>query len=333
MKSDVLMKYPTLYRFQFPCDIHLHLDEMHLIKRFWTLLKTFLKYRKSYDIFHFNLGSTFFGSSLSPTKLGFLDLPLYPKKAKLFVTFNGCEARQKFTIMKMKPICACKEVNCQNNYCFSPKVDYHNARSIKKLAKYTNHMWAFNPDVLHFLPKEKSSFLPYAVYKFDQKVSFPKLKKKIIVAHAPSNRVAKGTKYILFAMEKLIKKYPDLINFKLIENLPHEEALAIYNEADLIIDQLLIGWYGSFAVEVMLMGKPVIVRIDEEDLKFIPQNMAKELMKTIINANPYNIYDVLERCIQDRELLMKHAQASIEYARKWHNPKYVASLTKEKYEQ
>jgi hypothetical protein len=331
--SDVLIKYPTPYKFQYPCDIDLKLSEKNFFERFFTITKSFLKARKKYDIFHFDFGSTFFGSTLNSTKLGFLDLPFYPKKSKLFVTFNGCEAKQKFAMMKRTKICPCLDGNCHAGVCNNIKVDEYKQKSINILAKYVKHMWALNPDILYYLPLEKSSFLPYTVYPSDPKISFPKFNKKLKIIHAPSSRIAKGTKYIIKAIKDLEKKYPALIDFCLIENIPHEQAIDLYSTADLVIDQLLFGWYGAFAVEVMLMGKPVIARIEKDDLHFISQNMTKDLLETIIDADPYNIYDVLEKCINDREFLKQRSTASLNFAKKWHDPIYVASLVKEKYEE
>jgi hypothetical protein len=123
-----------------------------------------------------------------------------------------------------------------------------------------------------------------------------------------------------------------LVEIQLVENIPYVQALQIYRDADLIIDQILIGWYGAFAVEVMKMGKPVIARIAKEDLHFVPEQLAKDVLDTVITADPTNIYEVLLQCIEDRIFLERHSEASLEYVHKWHNPHYVASLTKEKYE-
>ncbi len=57
-----------------------------------------------------------------------------------------------------------------------------------------------------------------------------------------------------------MKKYKN-IRFEIIENKPNKEAIEIYKKADIVIDQVLVGWYGAFAVEVMKMGKPVAVFI------------------------------------------------------------------------
>lgn len=129
------------------------------------------------------------------------------------------------------------------------------------------------------------------------------------------------------------KKYPDLLEIILVQNTPYYEALEIYKKADLIIDQILIGWYGAFAVETMLMGKPVIARIAVDDLHFLPSQMGNELLQTVIQADPYTIYDVIEKCLHDRDFLKERAEASMAYATKWHSPEYVAGITKAKYEE
>ncbi len=106
-----------------------------------------------------------------------------------------------------------------------------------------------------------------------------------------------------------------------------------YGKADIVIDQLRIGWYGAFAVEVMKMGKPVIAYINEDDLKFIPQEMAKDCREAMINANEESIEKVLWDYIENRGCLELKRNAQMEYVRKWHDPIYVASITKKVYEE
>ena len=67
------------------------------------------------------------------------------------------------------------------------------------------------------------------------------------------------------------------------KKLSNKEARKRYETADILIDQLLAGWYGGLAVELMALGKPVICYIREDDLKYIPKEMRDEL--PIINAN------------------------------------------------
>jgi hypothetical protein len=191
---------------------------------------------------------------------------------------------------------------------------------------------AVNKLYRYFLPRDKTTFLPYAVAGWEYIKTFKySIGKKIKIIHAPTNRAAKGSDFILKALENLQKRYKN-IEVILIEKIPYEEALKLYKEAHIVIDQVLIGWYGAFGVEVMKMGKPLGVFIREEDLKFIPKEMADDIKDSVININPYNIETELSKYIENIGLLYKKSQASLDYVNKWHNPLYVASLTKQVYE-
>jgi hypothetical protein len=60
--------------------------------------------------------------------------------------------------------------------------------------------------------------------------------------------------------------------------------------------------------------------------------MAKDLKETVININPFNIEIVLEEYLENPQLLYRKSQAALEYVHKWHDPIYVARITKSVYE-
>ena len=185
--------------------------------------------------------------------------------------------------------------------------------------------------MFHYLPK-KTTFLPYSISNWDDIVEVKRSKrKKIKIVHSPTSRDFKGSKYILDALNILQDKYAH-VEVSIIENLPHTQALELYKESDLVIDQVLIGWYGAFGVEVMKMGKPLAVYIREDDLKFIPLDMAQDLMETVINITPFNIVEKLSLYIENENLLEDKAKAGLEYSNKWHNPMYVAGIVQSVYE-
>lgn len=340
LESFVLIAQQNWQRY--PADIYLHLEKVPSIpQKFTKLAVTFFNVRNQYDVFHFNFGNSLIYIPYKlkqqlPTifkHLDQLDLPFYPEAAKLFVTYNGCDVRQKYVNMQRTPIAPCHNPNCYGGQCNSGRLDEYRRQGVKRMERYARHMWAITPDLLHFLPREKSSFLPCTISHWDEvQPNLPKLEKRLKIVHAPTNREAKGSDFILAAFEKIKQTYGETVEIQLVENIPHNEALKIYQEADLIIDQILIGWYGAFAVEAMKMGKPVIARIAEEDLLFIPEQQAKEVRETVINSDPNTIEEVLRRCVEDRAFLKERSEASLAYAHRWHDPKYVASLTKEKYE-
>lgn len=329
LNSDVFYTYASKIGYPSTRSLNLSYD-MPRWRRLLKELRMFFNIRSKYDVFHFNGGS-----SLLPLRSSdmfrFIDLYGYPKKAKLFVTYQGCDARQKNCSRQRTTISPCHNSQCTNNLCDFGNKDEIRRKCIFEMSRHVRHMWALNPDLLYFLPPEKSSFLPYTVAHYAPEKHPIGLKKKLTIVHAPTHQIIKGSSMIKKAIENLNKKYSDAFEMIWVENMPHQKALQAYRQADLIIDQVLIGWYGAFAVEAMLMGKAVMARIAQEDLHFIPAGMKNDLQEAIINASPENLEQVLEQCLLDRRWLQEKGDNCFYYAEKWHHPTYVASLTKEKY--
>jgi len=303
-------------------DYCLNLENKNKIEELITRIKMFFKIRHKYDVYHFNFGSSLIDFMNYGVHLW--DLPFY--KGKKIMTYNGDDARQNLNLLK------CKFVG--EIYDLYPSNDINRnsllKKRINKVYKNVDHIFSLNPDLMYFLPKEKTTFLPYTI-ELDKIKKEPYLiENKIKIIHSPTNRTVKGSKYIIKALDNLQKKYAN-IDVEIIENVPHEEALKKYKEAHLVIDQVLIGWYGGFTVEVMKMGKPVAVFIREEDLQFIPNEMSKDLLNTIININQNNIEEVLEVFINNTELLKKKSELSSAYVDKWHNPLKIAEQVLEVY--
>lgn len=82
-----------------------------------------------------------------------------------------------------------------------------------------------------------------------------------VVLHAPSSRRRKGTEQVVAACEGLD------VELRLVEGLRHDEAFALYRDADLVVDQLNAGWYGLFAIECMALGKPVVTYLREDAVR------------------------------------------------------------------
>jgi len=313
----------------YPYDISLRWDKKGAMGRFISSLRAFLKYRNKFDVFHFNYGSTLI--DFRTYGIFHWDLPFYPKDKKIVFTYNGCDARQKYKTIKRVDIASCHEKDCYGGICNDKGRDRMRENRINIVSKYAQNIFAVNPDLLYFLPENISSFLPYTIAAWYDIETVPyKIGRTIKIVHSPTDRSAKGSQYILQALENLKKRFD--IEIVLVENIPYQEALRDYEKADLIIDQVLTGWYGAAAVEAMKMGKPVGVYIREEDLQFIPKEMAKDLKETIININPNNIESILEEYLENPQRLYFKSQASSEYVHKWHDPVYVAGITKSFYE-
>ena len=86
----------------------------------------------------------------------------------------------------------------------------------------------------------------------------PRDRKQPIIVHAPSSRRRKGTEHVIAACGALD------VDLRIVEGIPHDEALALYREADIVIDQLNAGWYGVLAIECLALGKPVLTYLFDD---------------------------------------------------------------------
>ncbi len=149
--------------------------------------------------------------------------------------------------------------------------------------------------------------------------------KRPLIVHSPTAPVAKGTEYILNAVEILKKKYD--FDFCLVQNTARSEALKIMRDCDIFVDQIVLGAHGVAAVEAMAFGKPVLCYINEE----IGINYPPDL--PIINADPENIAEKLEMFLKNPPLRNEIGIKSRKYVEKYHDDRKIALELTEIYRQ
>lgn len=138
----------------------------------------------------------------------------------------------------------------------------------------------------------------------------------IKIVHAPSSRKLKGTEHVLRAIKHL-KNQDYNIKLILVENMPHKKAVEYYKQADIVIDQLLIGWYGMIAQECMALGKPVCVYLRQDLEGYIPSH-------PMINTTCDNIEKNLKQLIEDAALRSNLGKKGRIYVEKVHNSDRIA---------
>jgi glycosyltransferase involved in cell wall biosynthesis len=237
----------------------------------------------------------------------------------MFIHYQGDDARQSIS-MEGKTYSLLK--GAHDGY-YSKVSDKFKASQIKLLDKYMSQIYYVNPDLQSALPI-RSKFIPYSnINLSDWAHPVMKLnKEKIRIVHAPSNRGIKGTNAIINAVNKICSENSD-VEFSLIENLSHAEAKKIYADADLLIDQLLGGWYGGLAVEGLALGVPVMCFLGEEDLNLAPNFLAGEI--PIINVTIQNLEQEIERffLLSDSELSSLRNKCR-KFVEKWHDADLIA---------
>lgn len=172
------------------------------------------------------------------------------------------------------------------------------------------------PDLLREVPD--GIWIPQPVdmeYWTPQPENSPK--EKLILVHAPTSRKVSGTDYIISAVEEL-KKEGYKIELSLIEEKPYESLKEHYLKADIFMDKVTIGAYGTFAIEGMALKKPVCVFIKDELLPLYPEELP------VMNTNPDNLKQNLKRLLEDENLRRKLGEKGRAYAEKYHDVRKIA---------
>lgn len=84
-----------------------------------------------------------------------------------------------------------------------------------------------------------------------------------LVIHAPSSPEIKGTSHVESAIQRL-KRRGCNFEYRRIQGVPHKDAVSMLAEADVVIDQVLVGGFGTLSVEAMAWGKPVCAFLTDE---------------------------------------------------------------------
>jgi glycosyltransferase involved in cell wall biosynthesis len=149
------------------------------------------------------------------------------------------------------------------------------------------------------------------------------------VAHAPSRRAVKGTDAVLAAADAL-KRRGAPIELDLIEGVPNREARKRYAAADVVVDQLRIGWYGMFAIESMALAKPVVVHLDEAAAAETEEAFGLPLPH--VRADEESLERVLGELVERRAELHEVGRQSREYVERVHAHTAVAQRVRSIYE-
>lgn len=142
-------------------------------------------------------------------------------------------------------------------------------------------------------------------------------RRPLLVTHAPTNRFYKGSDMIIPVCRRLEKA--GKIRFRLIENLPHREALLLKSRSDIFIDQIgdRGGWgYGMNSLESLALGICTLTEMNAAYEAFIPDH-------PFVNVNAGNLYETLSRVIDDDSLLAEKKEAGPAWIKKYHDLRSV----------
>lgn len=246
-----------------------------------------------------------------------LDLPFIRLAGpRLAYRFTGYELRRKSLELEVNPFSPFR-------YGFESRFkEDDQKRYLDYLERYVQSFVVQDPEMQTYCPQ--ACIIPRALNLSEFPMAEPVRNERPIVVHAPSHQLLKGSEFVAKAVDTL-KEEDCKFDYVQIENMPNAEALEHYRRADIIIDQLLIGWYGVLSMEAMAMGKTVIVYIRDDLTNFFSDGMP------LLNANPETILEVLRQAINDHELRRAVSARARTFVEQVHDSKIVAAETEALY--
>jgi len=158
-------------------------------------------------------------------------------------------------------------------------------------------------------------------------LSGDKLPTPLRLIHAPNHRALKGTEHILRAVDEL-QNEGVAIEIAILEGMSNSELPAAIRAADVVVDQIIIGWYAMFAMEAMALGKPVVchIRGDYRDL-YVASGLIESDELPLINADHATIKATLKQLSEaPREELALIGARSRAFVEKHHSLQSVGCV-------
>jgi hypothetical protein len=264
-----------------------------------AMLGAFARWARRYDLFHFHFGTSFF--YLAPREReqrlkGHWDLPLLKRMGKrIAFHFHGCDIRNKDHMRATHRLATCTECD---PFCRP----WHQRWLREQAARYADCVFFSTLDLAESVPG--GHHLPLAIeaarwsrasdaHPLPDRESRDGVRGPVVIAHAPTNRLIKGTRYVEEAVQALREEGLQ-VELRLIERQPWETMPEFLAGCDILVDQLMMGWYGLLAMEGMAEGKAVVacLRSDFADrLSGCP----------VVHAEPATITDQLRALVRDPE--------------------------------
>jgi hypothetical protein len=153
----------------------------------------------------------------------------------------------------------------------------------------------------------------------------PREHERPVVVHAPSSRRRKGTEHVVAACEGLD------VELRIVEGVRHDEAIAHYREADIVVDQLNAGWYGLLAIECLALGKPVLTFLRDEAVQRTEKAYGTEI--PLVRVTAESLRDRLAQLVEAGPSEWRRiGEASRAYVEQVHDVERVADSLVELYE-
>lgn len=129
----------------------------------------------------------------------------------------------------------------------------------------------------------------------------------------------KGSPFVLAAIERL-KEEGYAVEYYYVSGKPSNQMRYYQAQADIVVEQLIYGWWGSTGVETMALGKPVICYLRPSWKRYFLQVFPEYKDVPVISATVDTVYDELKKLIENKALREKKGKESRAFAEQHFDP-------------
>ncbi len=192
------------------------------------------------------------------------------------------------------------------------------------------------PDLLGYVPKENSHWLPvardfqaiktiYGENALDQAAlkGWAELKRKTVLGHAPTNLQLKGSALFYEIITEVNETLED-VDFQGIRDLPWDSCLRLLRNVNILYDQNVIGSYGMIAVEASIFEAAVFCKLKPDVSAFIEKEAGlKQPFIQWIDKDELRTQSFI--IAQDKQLQQEFGKKTYEFCHRLHDDINVAS--------
>jgi hypothetical protein len=132
-------------------------------------------------------------------------------------------------------------------------------------------------------------------------------------------RNIKGSPFVLAAIERL-KNEGHPVEYLFIHDKPSNQMRFYQAQADIIVEQLIYGWWGSTFIETSALGKPVVCYLRPASKEFFLKIFPEHNSLPVVEADTNSIYEVLKTLVTDDDYRRQKGEESRRFAEAHFDP-------------
>lgn len=184
---------------------------------------------------------------------------------------------------------------------------------------YRPYMWSNKiTDVIPFPIGEEKIGKPFTIKDGD----------KIVIFHGwqKGREREKGNDVYDKVIRRVVEKYgPERVEYKMVQSVPYDQYVKLFNDSHIFIDQLYSHSYGVNAVLGMAAGKVVFSGLEAYQLKFMP-NYHGERIGIQAEVREDDLFKQFCDLIENPLLMNEISRNAIDYVRHNHSLEVVAKM-------